>query len=141
MKRPVLQIVRGVPGTGKSTWARDHFPGLILENDYFHCHSCSYEYNLDKMKEAMNFVRETAERALSLGMDVCIANTFTRKKYVDFYKGMAEKYNANFRVVRMMHEFGNVHNVPGFVLENMKTHFEDYPGELHYNAKTDEYFE
>lgn len=140
MNKPVLQIVRGIPGSGKSSWTRDHFPGLILENDQFHCHSCIYEYDESKRGESIALIAEMAELALSHGMDVCIANTFTRRKYIDFYRNMAERYGANFRVMRMKHEFGSVHKVPEAVVDNMRSTFEDYPGEEMYDALNDVYY-
>ena len=58
---------------------------LHLENDMFHYHSGEYEYNLYKMKDAINWCVRTCEDALKNKMDV-VSNTFTRKVFVDSYK-------------------------------------------------------
>ena len=128
--KPILTIIRGYPGQGKSTFAKKNFSCLILENDMFHMHNGKYEFDIDNQKKAINWCIETTSNALKYGMDVCVANTFTKKKYVDAYKRLADVLGCDFKVYRMMGEFKNVHNVPKFVMESMKNGFEDYEGEI-----------
>jgi hypothetical protein len=45
------------------------------------------------------------------------------------YRKIADKYDANFEVIRCTGNYQNQHNVPKFVFENMKRGFEDYDGE------------
>ena len=131
MKNNRCLLIRGWPGTGKSTFVHKMFPNILhLENDMFHYHSGEYEYNQYKMRDAINWCVRTCEDALKNNMDVVISNTFTRKAFVDSYKRLAEKYGAKFTVYRMMGNFNNIHNVPQNVLDNMKNNFEDYPGEI-----------
>lgn len=131
MKNNRCLLIRGWPGTGKTTFVHKMFPNILhLENDMFHYHSGEYEYNQYKMKEAINWCVRTCEDALKNKMDVVVSNTFVRQTFVDKYKRLAEKYGAQFIVYRMMGNFNNIHNVPQNVLDNMKNNFEDYPGEI-----------
>ena len=125
-----LTIIRGLPGSGKSTYAKKNYNCLILENDMFHIKSGEYCYSRDKMPEAISWCDSICENALSLGMDVVVANTFIKKNFVDSYRKLADKYDADFEVIRCVADFGNVHDVPKFVLEDMKNGFEDYDGEI-----------
>jgi len=124
-----LTIIRGIPGSGKSTYAKKNYKCLILENDMFHERGGLYRWLPSSMKGAIEWCEETCRTALGLGMDVVVANTFVDKKYVDFYKDMADEFDADFEVIRMENDFGNVHNVPEKTLSRMKSEFDDYPGE------------
>lgn len=128
-----LIIVRGVPGTGKSTFCRTVFPNILhLENDMYHYSDGVYRFNQLKQWKAIEWCLNTAEAALKNKMDVVVSNTFTRKSFVDSYRKMAEYVGADFEVYRMdgSVNFGNVHEVPEEVFQSMKDGFEDYPGEI-----------
>ena len=73
---------------------------------------------------------EMCDTALRNGMDVVVSNTFTKKKFVDAYRRLAEKYGAVFEVYRMTGNYGNRHSVPENVLKSMAAGFEDWPGEI-----------
>jgi len=124
-----LTLVRGIPGSGKSTFVRNNFSCLHLENDMYFQRDGSYRWNSEEMDDAIRWCVQMSEIALSRGMDVVVSNTFTKKRYMEPYRKMAESIGAEFEVVRCEGNFKNVHNVPEKVLENMKKNFEDYPGE------------
>lgn len=124
-----LTIIRGTPGSGKSTYAKNHYNCLILENDMFHMHDGQYEWDKDNMQDAIDWCMETCERALSLGMDVVVSNTFTKCSVITKYIMLADRYGADYEVIRCSGDYGNIHDVPRFVLESMKRGFEDWPGE------------
>ena len=126
-----LVIVRGIPGTGKSTFARTRFSNIFhIENDFFHYVDGKYAFDPKRQDAAVKWCMNMTETALSNGFDACVSNTFTRKRYVDAYRRLAEKYGAEFEVYRMHGDFENLHDVPGDVYENMKAHFDDYEGEI-----------
>lgn len=132
-----LVIVRGRPGTGKSTYVRDNFPNVLhLENDMYHYQNGKYMYSGERQMDAVRWCYDTAATALKSGMDVVVANTFVRRAFIEPYKNLAAQVGCEFEVHRMMGNFKNIHNVPADVLENMKNNFEDYPGEKLINPKT-----
>ena len=124
-----LTIIRGTPGSGKSTYAKQHFNCLILENDMLHQIDGEYKWSARVMNFATQFVYDTTKAVLKNGRDVCVCNTFTKRKYLKLYKDLAEECNAKFKVIRVNGDFGNIHNVPAETLKNMKEHFEDWEDE------------
>ena len=86
------------------------------------------------MKYATNFIYETCKNALHNGMDVVVANTFTRVKFIVPYKRLAEEMDADFEVLRCAGNWQNTHNVPQDVLESMSINFEDWHGETIVNG-------
>ena len=47
-----LILVRGVPGSGKSTFAAKVFPGAFhVENDMFHVKDGEYRFDFNKQKD------------------------------------------------------------------------------------------
>lgn len=125
-----LTLIRGLPGSGKSTYAKTHFSCLHLENDMFHINDGSYDWTPEGMKEAVKWCSETCRKALELGMDVVVSNTFTKRSHVEFYRKIAMETHAEFEVYRCTGDYGNVHEVPEATFESMKSGFEDYPGEF-----------
>lgn len=125
-----LICCRGLPGSGKSVFARKHFQCCILENDQFQMQNGKYVWSPDGTKRAIALCRNLADQILAAGADVVVCNTFTKRSFVEGYKRLAEKYGADFEVIRMTGNFQNTHNVPKFILDNMKSHFEDWPGEI-----------
>ena len=124
-----LTLIRGIPGSGKSTYAKDHYNCLILENDMFHIRDGQYMWDKDSMPDAIDWCMDTCERALSLGMDVVVSNTFTKRSVITKYFALADRYGADYEVIRCTGNYGNIHEVPRFVLESMKRNFDDWPGE------------
>ena len=127
-EKPVLTVVRGLPGSGKSTWAR-RLGCLVLENDMFHVRGGEYRWSASRMKDAVSWCMDFVRCALERGMDVAVANTFCRRRFVEAYRRIAEEAGAGFRVVRCSGSFGSVHAVPEATVESMKASFEDWPGE------------
>lgn len=125
-----LTLVRGLPGSGKSTFVKRNFSCLHLENDMFHMHDGKYEFDGKAQNSAVAWCTDMARAALELGMDVVVSNTFVRKRYVEAYRKIAEETGARFEVFRCSGNFGNVHDVPKDVLESMKAGFEDWEGEM-----------
>jgi len=130
-KMSTLYLVRGCPGTGKTRFSNTVFSGIShFENDMYFMRNGKYMYDRDMMPRAIEWCMENVESCLRQGIDVCVSNTFTKVRYIDVYKRMAEEYGADFKVYRMMGEFKNIHDVPHFILKSMKDNFEDYEGEI-----------
>ena len=126
-----LILCRGIPGSGKSTFAINNFPGIFhIENDMFHMKNGIYSFDFKLQNQAVAWCMNTCENALKNGMDVIVSNTFTKRKYIMNYFKIAQSFNAEFIVYRLNGSFKNNHSVPNNVFENMKNGFEDWPGEI-----------
>jgi len=75
-----LILVRGIPGSGKSTISK-LLRGAHLETDMFFTNPETGEYKFDylKIKEAHAWCQRQAERCMEVGIeDLIISNTFTQ---------------------------------------------------------------
>jgi predicted kinase len=135
-----LVLVRGLPGTGKTTFVRkilDLFPifprnpqqPFLLEADqyFYDMETGAYNYDKSKIGEAHKDCQARCEQGLQHGVSVLfVANTFTTEKEMKPYFDLAQKYN--YRIVTLIAEnrHGNVsvHNVPEDTMNKMKNRFD-----------------
>lgn len=129
-KGNILTIIRGAPGQGKTTFAKKNFNCLILENDMFHEKGGKYRYDGKIQGNAIDWCIDVTDMTLRNGSDVCVANTFTKRKYIDCYKRLAELYGAEFKIYRMMGNFNNVHGLTKSMVSRFSDNMEDYEGEI-----------
>lgn len=87
-------------------------------------------WDKQNMPAAISWCADTVETALKNGFDVCVANTFTKQKYVQFYKDMADMYGAEFIVYRCTGHFQNVHGLSPEMVSGFEKSMEDWPGEI-----------
>jgi len=127
-----LILIRGLPGSGKSTMAKLYTDDYIhLEADmYFIQDDGSYGFNQALLSNAHSWCQETTKILLQNGRNVVVSNTFTTLKEMQFYLGLKVD---NLFVFRMTTHYGSIHNVPNEVIGRMKARFEDYPGEISIN--------
>jgi predicted kinase len=132
MKACELVIIRGIPGSGKSTYAAECYPRYIkLEADmYFINRNGDYKFDGAKIKDAHDWCFKTACILMNNGYNVVVSNTFTRVSKMQNYLDHAKSVNILVNVIRMNNDFGSIHNVPVEVIQNMKDRFEDYPNEI-----------
>ena len=127
-----LVIIRGIPGSGKTTYAKECYPNHInLEADMFFVQEDgSYKYDPNMIKYAHEWCYQTAAILMRNGCNVVVSNTFTRKWEMEKYLWIAKKVGANINVIRMNNKFKNVHNVPDDIIDKMVDRFEDYDSEI-----------
>jgi len=131
----MIVVIRGLPGAGKSTYAKKHFPNaLILENDMFHVRDGKYKFDVERQKEAIEWCVGMATLSALKGMDVVVANTFVHRKFIEVYQNLAASTNQPFKVIRLNTSYGSIHDVPENVLKRMRDGFEDWDGEEEVSA-------
>ena len=126
-----LTIIRGLPGSGKSTMAKD-IGCFHVEADMFHLVNGKYQFKPENKGYAHRWCKSAVSFGLSNGMDVVVSNTFTTKDEIEPYLVCAKESGADIEIIRMTANYGNIHNVPTIVLEQMKERFEDVDGEQIY---------
>jgi predicted kinase len=132
-----LYIVRGIPGSGKSTFAKrlvgEDF--LVCEADKFFIDKETGEYNFDftKIKEAHKFCQDTVETYMKDSLlndhfyrEIAVSNTFTQEWEMQHYIDLAKKYGYTVFTVIVENRHGgkNIHNVPDDIIDKMKERFE-----------------
>ena len=124
---PTLTIVRGIPGSGKSTYAISK-DGYHIESDMFFIKDGVYSFDGQKIAQAHQWCREKTCQLLDEGQDVIVSNTFTQIWEMKPYLDMASE-DVSVKVVKVVGNFKNVHGVPDSVLDRMKARWEDFDGE------------
>ena len=127
-----LYLVRGLPGSGKSTWAKERFPAFIhLEADmWFIDNEGNYNFNQDNLHIAHRWCQDTTRILLRNGFNVIVSNTFTTLKEMKYYVDLSEDLYVPLKVYSMTTMFGSVHNVPNETIKRMKQRWQKYEGEL-----------
>ena len=93
-------------------------------------HGDKYVWTPDDAKAAAKKCFESVMRTLRSGKDCIVSNVFVTAKAVNKYANEAKRLGAKVMVMRMDHDYGNVHSVPTNTLASMKAGFQDYPGEI-----------
>ncbi len=126
-----LYIVRGIPGSGKSTFAKS-IGGIHIEADQFFMINGEYNFDITKIKLAHKYCQNQTEAWMKTdGVQVnndkiVVSNTFTQEWEMEPYFKLAEKYGYRTfsLIVENRHGGVNEHGVPEDKLEIMKNRFE-----------------
>jgi predicted kinase len=123
-----LIIIRGLPGSGKTTKAKE----MVRENPNFKHYEADmyfekdgeYKFVPSDLSKAHNWCYQMAEQSIQLGDTVIVSNTFTTQREVDPYSKLAKKYNIPFEIILLTENYGNIHGVPQETLNKMQRRFQ-----------------
>lgn len=124
MTQQKLTLVRGIPGSGKSTYAKSLNSKLVEADQFFIDQDGTYQYDNTLIKDAHNWCKLETKRLLKAGFDVVVANTFVKNWEMKFYKSLADDMRLKFEVIEMRGNYQNVHGVPDEVVARMASQFE-----------------
>ena len=117
-----LLLIRGVSGSGKSTFAK-MLGGKNYEVDHFFYENGKYNFNPDRLKEAHEWCRNKVENEMLLENPfIIVSNTFTDPWEMEVYFNLAEEFGYKVTTIIMENRHGNssVHNVPEKTLKRQK---------------------
>lgn len=141
-----LILIRGLPGSGKSTMAKAMLQNLKAdfhyEADMWLCrHSiCDengrhtgfsrkrqpYHYTPDRAKDAHAACIHMTRFELSLGnRAVVVSNTFTQRWEMQPYLDAAKETGATVEIITATGNYGSIHNVPESVIQAMRERWEE----------------
>lgn len=123
-----LRIIRGLQGSGKSTFAKT-FGCLHIENDMFRMKNGEYLFDDRSSRSVKHQCFRFVEEALKVGIDVCVSNVFVRSVDVQAYVDLGKRYGADVEVYKIVGCHKNTHGVPEGIVNGMKKRWEDYRGE------------
>ncbi len=125
-----LTIIRGLPGSGKSTFAAkiaSPLLAVVLEADQFFSRETGlYKYDKSKIKDAHKWCQDQTFGYLRDGYNVIVANTFTQRWEMQPYIDYCVEVGHAFTVITCEGNYGNVHGVPEEAVERMRKRWEPY---------------
>lgn len=120
-----LILVRGLPGSGKSTMAKvlslvgyQHF-----EADQYFVRDGRYCYDRSQIRDAHEWCQQQTRASLARGEAVVVSNTFTRLVELEPYLTMSKR----MRVIEAHGRWRNIHGVPEHTLAAMAQRWEPLP--------------
>ena len=129
-----LYIVRGVPGSGKSTFALNLVGSdfLVCEADKYFMVDGEYKFDGSKLKEAHESCRTMVETYMKDSLvndqfyrEIAVSNTFTQEWEMQPYFDLAKQYGYMVFsiIVENRHGGENQHGVPAEAIQRMKDRF------------------
>jgi predicted kinase len=131
----ILTLVRGLPGSGKSTFANTitNKYSVCEADKFFYDKEGNYNFDGSKLREAHKWCREQVEIRMKDNQineqfypEIVVSNTFTQEWEMDIYFGLANQYGYKVFsiIVENRHGGVNEHGVPAEKLEQMRNRFE-----------------
>ena len=126
----ILYIVRGVPGSGKSTFAKRLASGSgpsHYEADMYFMENGVYKFDASRIKNAHAWCQDMVYMDMLKDVPVIVvSNTFTQEWEMEVYFELAKNYGyTTFSIiVENRHGGVNEHGVPEDKLQAMKDRFQ-----------------
>ena len=98
----IVQILRGVPGCGKSTYAKSLKPDVTVSADDYFMRSGEYQFNPDELHDAhMSCLREFMKAVEGGGKVIVVDNTNIHAWEVAPYVAIGEAYGHTVSVITL----------------------------------------
>lgn len=124
-----LVLVRGLPGSGKTTFAEQMAYGIgqpVLSADQYFEKDGEYKFDATQLGAAHAQCQKRTEEYMADGWGpIFVANTFTTEREIYPYKQLALKYGYMLFsvIVENRSQTQNVHGVPADTLKKMADRF------------------
>lgn len=132
-------IMRGIPGSGKTTYIKKNYPdALVCSSDhYFTDKNGNYNFDMKRIGIAHQQAKEKFFEALQRKEPLVIVdNTNTRWWEMEDYVYWAEEHGYDISFIRLVVDVEtahkrNIHNTPKEIVEKFHEIFEELPEEYY----------
>lgn len=115
-----LLLLRGLPGSGKSTYAATLTDYVNFEADTYFGTGDDYKWRGDLLGKAHEWCQNQTRQALIEGKNVVVSNTFTKLWEMQAYFDMAKELGVPVEVLEMTGNWPNIHGVSEEHIANMR---------------------
>ena len=130
-----LIILRGLPGAGKSTFARKlrergDDGWFVTSADNFFIVNGEYQYKSNVTKYAHEYCRSQTVQLLLSGRSVIVDNTNTQIWEMEPYLNLKSLFDLDIIITEVYGSFTNIHGVPDSKIQQMKDRWEEITPEI-----------
>lgn len=138
-----LYIIRGLPGSGKSTlglslatktkkpvqhwqnWGQDQINSFAADDWFTDSDTGEYRFNPAELVDAHDECKSRVRGAMMSNIEnICVCNTFTQAWEAEPYFKLCKQYDYTPVVLECQSQFGNVHGCPDDKIEEMRERWE-----------------
>lgn len=128
-----LVILRGIPGSGKTTYAETYkqtHPGdwVIASADSFFYEDGKYKFNPTLLQAAHDNCYVTAFKAIREGKNVIVDNT--NRRVMEFEHYMHIPGVKTLEIHRLMGDFGSTKHIPDHTMQIHRARYEPHPKDM-----------
>lgn len=125
----IMYIIRGIPGSGKTTLAHKLVgkENTYEADDFFYSEDGQYYFDAAKLSKAHQHCQRGVIKAVQeKACDIAVSNTFIRIWEFAVYYQIAEAYGLEPMIIECKGKFNNVHGVPQGKVDKMTAQFQSY---------------
>lgn len=123
----ILFLIRGVPGSGKSSLAQAlNLRAVCCADDYFILLNGKYVWKAEKIGKAHDWCQRKCKRFMKKQIEhIAVTNTNTTEREMRPYMDLARQFGYKLFSVIIENRHGNtnIHSVPDTTLEKMRERF------------------
>jgi len=121
-----LIIIRGLPGSGKTTIAKLLTPHNVAADEYFEDEKGNYQYDREKLNLAHDWCLHRAKEWMKEEIYlICVHNTFAQNIHIYPYVFLAKRFDYSLHVIKTEQQFKSIHNVPEKSMQRMRARWEN----------------